>query len=80
MLCYAEYDNYIQTYAKFDNREKIFGKNRNNPLCQCCEFIMHIQQFFHDKVWPLFWNVLEMEIFCFKTTTPKVTTLNTIKA
>ena len=26
MLCYAEYDNYIQTNAKFDNREKIFGK------------------------------------------------------
>ena len=20
----------------FDKREKIFGKNKNNPLCQCC--------------------------------------------
>ena len=23
--------------AKFDNREKIFGKSKNNLLCQCCE-------------------------------------------
>ena len=23
--------------AKFDNREKFFGKTKNNPLCQCCE-------------------------------------------
>ena len=37
MFCYAEYDNYVETNAKFDKREKIFGKNKNNPLCQCCD-------------------------------------------
>ena len=27
----------FKTNAKFDKREKIFGKNKNNPLCQCCD-------------------------------------------
>ena len=40
---------------------------------------MHIQQFSHDKVCPCAWNILKLEIFCFLTTTHKVTTLNTIK-
>lgn len=38
---------------------------------------MHIQEFSHDKLWPFSRIVLEVDIFCFLSTTH---TLNTIEA
>ena len=65
--------SYISPKQHFDNIED-FKVTEETELFQ----IMHFQQFSLDKVWPCSWNILNLEIFCFLTTTPKVTTLNTV--